>query len=106
MQIYMKLKVDPATLKTKAQEVQGQIDTFEKKWNQMAGVIEKTKGYWVGEASNLHQKQYEEYKADVERIIKMLKEHPVDLMKMAGVYEEHEAKAVALAQSLSGDVIF
>jgi WXG100 family type VII secretion target len=101
----IKLKVDPATLKAKAQEVQGQINTFEKNWNQMAGIIQKTKGYWVGEASNLHQKHYEEYKEDVEKILKMLKEHPVDLMKMAGVYEEHEAKAVALTQSLSGDVI-
>lgn len=105
MQIFMQLKADPATLKAKAEEVQGQINTFENNWKQLAQIVQKTKGYWVGEASNLHQRQYEELAEDVERMLKRLKEHPVDLMKIAGVYEAHEEKAVALAQSLSGDVI-
>ena len=99
------LKVSPDTLKAKAQEVQGQINAFEKQWNQLSQLVTKTKGYWIGKASDLHQKQYKEYQDDVELVIKRLKEHPVDLMKMAQVYDEHEQKAVAIAQSLPDDVI-
>lgn len=101
----IQLKVTPDTLKSKAQEVQSQIKSFETQWKQLQDIVTKTKGYWVGEASDLHQKQFKDYKEDVDKILKRLNEHPVDLMKMANVYDEGEAAAIAIAQSLPEDVI-
>lgn len=99
------LKVSPSELKSKAEEIQNQINSFEIAWNRIVQLINNSKGYWVGDAGNAHQKQFEQYKNDVERIIKRLHEHPDDLLKMAGVYEESERRAVEKTQTLSGNVI-
>ena len=42
---------------------------------------------------------------DVQKIIRRLNEHPVDLLKMAGIYEKAEVAAKALANTLSDHVI-
>lgn len=99
------LKVSTDELKAKAQDVQNQIDTFEAQWKALSDIVRKTRGYWVGEASNAHQKHLNEYQDDVEKILKRLREHPVDLLKMANVYDETEKKAAAIAMSLPEDVI-
>lgn len=39
-------------------------------------------------------------------IIKRLKEHPEDLLEMAGVYKEAEKTTTQIANSLPGDVIY
>lgn len=101
----IELKVSPDVLKSKSAEIKSQIARFESYWNQMAQIVQNTKGYWVGEASNSHQKQFKDYQEDVKRITKRLKEHPDDLLKMADIYEKTEEKAVQIAQTLPGDVI-
>lgn len=99
------LKVTPQQLKTKAGEIQNQISSFENSWKQITQIVSNSKGYWVGDASNAHQKAFQQCQDDVQHIIKRLKEHPQDLMQMAGVYEEHEKAAASLAAALPGDVI-
>lgn len=101
----IELKVSPDVLKSKSADIKSHIARFESYWNQMAQVVQNTKGYWVGEASNSHQKQFKDYEEDVKRIIKRLKEHPDDLLEMADIYEKTEEKAVQIVQSLPGDVI-
>lgn len=99
------LKVSPDQLKAKAQEIQDQISRFESSWKQLYQTAQNTKSYWVGNASTQHQKLLTTYEEDVARIIRRLKEHPEDLMKMAGVYEEGESAAQQIAQSLPVDII-
>lgn len=99
------LKVTPDTLKAKAQEIEGQISRFESYSNQLAQIIKNSKGYWVGDASNSHQKQFADYQEDITRIIKRLKEHPEDLLKMADLYETAETEAAKIANALPDDVI-
>lgn len=99
------LKVSPKELKAKAAEIQSQIKSFEKNWEQLSRIIKNTKGYWMGEAGEAHQQQFERYAEDVERIVKRLGEHPEDLLKMADIYEDSEKQAIRKAQQLSGDVI-
>lgn len=100
------LKVSPDQLKNAAEEIQNQITAFETKLKQMVQVIQGSKGYWTGDASAAHQKAFESLKEDVELVIRRLREHPDDLLKMAGLYEEAEKQAVEKSQALSGDVIF
>ncbi len=99
------LKVTPSELKSKAEEIQNQISNFESAWNQIVQIINNSKGYWIGDSGNAHQKQFAQYKNDVERIIKRLNEHPIDLLKMAGVYEASEKRAVEKTQALSSDIV-
>lgn len=99
------LKVSTAELKQKSNEITGQINKIESCWKQIDEIISKSKSYWVGEASDDHQKYRKEVSEDARKVIKRLREHPEDLLKMAGVYEEAEQKAVALAQALPDDVI-
>ena len=42
---------------------------------------------------------------DIETIVRRLKEHPRDLLEMAGIYVETEESAVQAAESLVQDVI-
>lgn len=99
------LKVSPNELKAKANEIQDQIRSFESAWRRIEQIINNSKGYWVGDAGNAHQKQFQQCRNDAERIMRRLYEHPTDLIKMAGLYEESEKKAVEKIQQLSGDVI-
>ena len=44
-------------------------------------------------------------KDDIAEVIKRLKDHPVNLLKMAGIYTETEAVLTEVSQSLVADVI-
>lgn len=99
------LKVAPSVLKTQSGVVSSEVSTLERSWRELESVIKKTKGYWEGQASDQHIEYYNDIKDDVEMIIRRLKEHPVDLLKMAGIYEESEAAAQQIASSLPEDVI-
>lgn len=99
------LKVAPSVLKTQSGVVSSEVRKLEQAWKEMESVFKKTKGYWEGQASNQHIEYYNDIKDDVETIIRRLKEHPVDLLKMAGIYEESETAAQQIATSLPQDVI-
>lgn len=99
------LKVSTDTMKSKAQEITKQINAIEKKWNRMYEIIENSKTYWEGDASDCHRKGIIDDKTDMETILRRLKEHPKDLLTMAGIYVEAEQEAKRLASALPKDVI-
>lgn len=99
------LKVSQDILKSKANEIQSQIIRLESAWNRLEQLVKNTKVYWIGDASNSHQRQFQDYQDDMRRLLKRLKEHPEDLLKMADVYEKSERSALQIAQTLPEDVI-
>lgn len=100
-----KLKVTPDVLKSQAQAIKSEISSIEKQWANIETLIKRSKGYWEGEASQQHIKYYNEVKEPVKKVIKRLKEHPDDLLKMAGIYDTAEKQAASLANTLPDDVI-
>ena len=68
-------------------------------------VIIKSKRYWEGDASNMHQKHYATFKEDIPKAMKLLKEHPRDLLVMANLYDAAEEQNKALATQLPVDAI-
>lgn len=100
-----KLKVKPDVLKSQAQAIKSEISSIEKQWANIEILIKRSKGYWEGEASQQHQKYYNEVKESVRKVIRRLKEHPDDLLKMAGIYDTAEKQAASLANTLPDDVI-
>lgn len=100
-----RLKVSVNELKAEAQTIANQIASIEKNWKGLCEVIESSKNYWEGEASERHRTILSNEKADMEHVIKKLNEHPKDLYAMAGVYKDAELKAKELANTLPTDVI-
>lgn len=99
------LKVSPDALTAKAGQITSEISAMERELRALESVIAASTGYWTGDASARHQKYYRETKDDMAEVIKRLKEHPVELLKMAELYEKGEARAVEIANVLPKDVI-
>ena len=101
----VRIKVDTNALKAKADTVTTEISAMEQRFDQLEAIIKKTASYWIGEAGDEHRRLYEEQKDEIDKIMRRLKEHPIDLKTMAGVYEKVETEAVTIGQSLNGNVI-
>lgn len=100
----MYIKVTPAELKNQSDQVLSDIKSIEKHWRNIETIIKGTKHYWEGEASNTHLRIYKDIEDDVNKVIDRLKENPVKLQTMAGVYEETESSAVSASSELPTDV--
>lgn len=101
----IQLKVSPEVLRVKAEEISGQIQEMDNSWSRMYDLIQNSKFYWQGEASEYHRKYLKENNEEMKKLLKRLREHPIDLQKMAGVYVEAEQQAVQIASALPDDVI-
>lgn len=99
------LKVKPDVLKTKANSITKSINSIEKELGEIETIILGTKKYWEGDASTTHQKSYKDIKDDVPKVIKRLKEHPTDLLKMANLYDSTETANKTAATKLPSNVI-
>lgn len=99
------LKVKTEVLQAQAANVSSEISKIEKEWKNIETLIKRSKGYWEGEASNQHIQYYQEVKDPVNKVISRLKEHPTDLLKMAGIYSTAEQEAAGLTNALPDEVI-
>ena len=99
------LKVKTEVLQSQAANVSSEISKIEKEWKNIETLIKRSKGYWEGDASNQHIKYYQEVKEPVNKVISRLKEHPTDLLKMAGIYSTAEQEAAGLTNALPDEVI-
>ncbi|MBQ8982070.1 MAG: WXG100 family type VII secretion target [Lachnospiraceae bacterium] len=100
-----KLKVTPEVMRQKATAVDQHITKIQNEFESIRLLIDRTKGYWIGEAGDAHRKKYKEYDPDIEQILKRLREHVRDLNQMAGVYADTEHEVREIAESLPADVI-
>lgn len=101
----VEIKVQPEVLRAKADEVSGAIVQMEQTFESVQSTVERTRYYWIGEAGELHRRMFEEQKDDVEELLKRLKEHPVDLQKIAQTYSDTEQAQTAAASQLSSNLI-
>ena len=98
------IKVDTETLKTQAELVRENVQDITKRWDNIRSTIKKTKRYWLGDASDAHRTVLDLVDGDVGRILGLLRAHPADLLRMAGIYEEAEDKAAEQAEQLPDDL--
>ena len=100
------LKVSPEEMKKKAGKIQSQLNTIKKDWNRIDEIMQKTRSYWEGDASVKHKNHKSMLEDDLSYVLKRLQEHPEDLLKMAGIYEQSTENAKKIANSLPKDVIY
>lgn len=99
------LKVTPEVLTQMAQDIESRIGNIKNQFAEIDNDITRTLTYWEGDASEVHKKQYDAMKGDIETSVKRLGEQPADLLQMAGIYTKTESELETVVQSLSADVI-
>jgi WXG100 family type VII secretion target len=99
------LRVTPAKLKEKADEISKDIREMTTAFEQLADRISRTSHYWIGEAGDTCRSQYAEHRKEIDQMLKRLGEHPRDLLEMAQIYEAVEKRVTEISNALPEDVI-
>lgn len=98
-------RVKPEELEKKSAQFSKLIQSIQKHFDKIASLSGKTRGFWIGEAGDKDRVGYASYEDDVAFIIKRLEEHPIDLLKMAGIYKQAEQTVTTKNVSLKVDQI-
>ena len=99
------IKVSPETMLNQAERIKGSVNNIEKLFASIDGRVYGSQTYWEGSASNTHITKYNKIHENCRDIIRRLSEHPNDLMKMAGLYQNTETQAKESAGSLAGNIL-
>lgn len=86
-------EVDTARLVSAAGTLKEKIQKAETCWNNVMTIVKNSNRYWIGQAGDEHRSAFLDQQDDIDQILVRLKEHPDDLLKIAGVYEEAEKAA-------------
>jgi WXG100 family type VII secretion target len=98
------IRVDTNVLKDQSNLVLNDVKNIERHWQSICKLVESTRNYWEGEASDAHVKVFREIQPDVEKVIKRLNDNPVKLQMEAGVYEATEQEVTAVGNNLPNDI--
>ena len=101
----IRLRVTPEVPQVKAVEVEGDIKELEKDFNSIQDIVARTSGYWTGMAAESARKMFGDLKDDTATVIKRFKDHPRNLLTMAGIYQAAETTNTELGNELPSDVI-
>lgn len=98
------MKVSPETMIHQADEIKGSVDTIRQQFVAIENCVRRSTGYWEGEASKLHTTRFVKIKENCDDITHRLREHPDDLLKMAGLYTDSETKSTEESNSLQSNI--
>lgn len=98
-------RVKPEELEKASGEFTSIINSIEKQFDRIEDLSKKTRGYWRGEAGEKDRDGYASYRDDIKFVVKRLEEHPVDLLKMAGIYKQAEQTVTQSSKKLKVDQI-
>ena len=98
------MKVSPETMVHQADEIKNSVDTIRQQFGAIETCVRRTSGYWEGEASKLHITRFSKIKEKCDGITRRLREHPDDLLKMAGLYTDSETKSAEESNALQSNI--
>ena len=98
------LKVTPETLEKMSGDIQNKIQQIKSQFHEIESEINLL-GYWEGNASEVHKKQFDTLKPEMQEALDRLQRRPEELLKMAGLYQTTENTSKEATMSLSEDVI-
>lgn len=101
----VQLKVSPDELRHAADQIEGQIAAIQRNWNNLCEVVGASRHYWQGDAADYGRRLFEETKQEVLEACGRLKEHPSNLLEMAGIYADAQTKAAEIIRSLPDNAI-
>jgi uncharacterized protein YukE len=91
-------EVDTARLASAAGTLKEKIQKAETSFQNVMNIVKNTNRYWIGEAGDEHRLAFFDQQDDIDQILVRLKEHPDDLLKIAGIYEEAENKTETIVE--------
>lgn len=101
----MVIRVSTEELLAGADQVQSSLTDMNNRFASIAEAVNRSNGYWQGEAADKHRRTYAEMKDVIDEIMVRLGEHVTDLRAMAQVYSESEQEIEELSFDLPSDVI-
>ena len=101
----IRIKASPQALLTGAEEVQQAVGDIRNRFANIEAAVNRSSGYWQGDAAEAHRASYQEMKGTVDEIFQRLSEHAADLKSMAQVYTGAEEEAKGISGDLPADVI-
>ena len=99
------LKTDTEVLYKNVTQLNDSIQDIRKRYADIAGLMANMPKYWLGEVSDNHMAEVQSLIEDVEPIVRMLEQKPIQLYKMAGLYNTVEDANKGLAAALDSNVI-
>jgi len=99
------IKVTPEVLTAKSSEVAKKVNNMKQYFADLKDCVDKTGGYWIGDAADRHRSMYKEMEGEIEAILQRLGEHPVDLVTIAQKYSDVELKIEQDIDALPGDIL-
>lgn len=101
----IRLKVNTEELRRVSELISKDITVADDSFRDIYSIIDNSISHWEGEAADMARKMFNKKKNDVDTVIKRLKEHPTDLMRMAGIYDVAEKQSIDAGNVLKTDVI-
>lgn len=86
------LVVSPQEMIKKSGEVSNAIVRMEAAYDLIKTMVYNTSQYWEGEAGNSFRNLFQDKQDEMETMLKRLKDHPSNLLKMAGLFTDNEGK--------------
>ncbi len=99
------IKVSPDILIAKADEVESGISRMRQLFSNVKSSIDRTASYWEGEAGDLHRRAYLKRQAEVEEMLKKLRQRVNELEQLAASYTDAERANTSAANALATNVI-
>lgn len=101
----IRIKASPQALNAGAAEVQRTAADIRNSFLNIEAAVNRSGGYWQGDAAEAHRKAWREMKEETEQILTKLYEHAADLQAIARTYLEAEEGTADQTDSLPSDVI-
>lgn len=102
---HIRIKASPQALYGGAADVQKTVTSIRNRFSNIEAAVNRSSGYWQGDAGDAHRASYQEMKETVDEIFARLEEHAADLKSMAQVYIGSEEEAADQSGDLPSDVI-
>lgn len=101
----IRIKASPQALAVGASDVQNTVSGIRNHFSNIEAAVNRSSGYWQGDAANAHRAAYHEMKGTADEILARFLEHAKDLGSMAQVYTKAESDAAKQTAVLPSDVI-
>ena len=99
------VKISTEKLADASQSIEKKVNSLKAAFESMTEAIDRTRGYWLGEAGEAHRRAYRQMQPHQEEVLKRLQEQAGDLAQIAGIWETAERETEELDLTLPDDVI-
>lgn len=99
------IRVTPQQLISTSQEFSSKGSQVSNLTNEMTSKVNALSSVWEGEAATAYTNKFKGLEDDIQKLVRMIKEHSDDLQQMATEYQQANSTIMDEISSLKSDVI-